>query len=160
MKLPVLFISCLGLLTFGRASAAESPQPRTAAEAGIGRLIQEAGFDDLSGTPRKLSSLVAESPFTVIAVTSPSCPLSQKFAPTLAALENEWKAKGVRFLFTGAIESDPPEALATFAKTHGWEGICTPDAKQALLQALGASQHHGSFHPRPVPHPALPRGGG
>ena len=39
MKLPVLFISCLGLLTLGRASAAESPQPRTAAEAGIGRMI-------------------------------------------------------------------------------------------------------------------------
>jgi mono/diheme cytochrome c family protein len=138
MKLPVLFISCLGLLTLGRASAAESPQPRTAAEAGIGRMIQEAGFDDLSGTARTLSSIVAESPFTVIAVTSPSCPLSQKFAPTLAALENEWKAKGVRFLFAGAIESDPPEALATFAKTHGWDGLCTPDVKQALLQALGA----------------------
>jgi thiol-disulfide isomerase/thioredoxin/mono/diheme cytochrome c family protein len=138
MKLPVLFACALSLFPGGPLGAAESPQPRAAAGAGIGRMVPEATFTDLSGGSRQLSSLLKDSDFTVIAVTSPSCPLSQKFAPTLAALEDQWKSKGVRFVFIGAIESDPPEALGSLAKQHGWDGICTPDGKQDLLRALGA----------------------
>lgn len=138
MKLPVLFACTLSLFSHAMVGAAESPQPRTAAAAGIGRMVSEATFTDLSGRSRQLSALLKECDFTVIAVTSPSCPLSQKFAPTLAALEDQWKSKGVHFVFAGAIASDPAEALASLAKQHGWDGVCTPDSSQELLRALGA----------------------
>jgi hypothetical protein len=92
----------------------------------------------LKGNASSLSTLAVAQPFTVIAVTSPSCPLSRKFAPTLAALEREWKSRGVQFLFTGAIPSDPPEALAALAAEHHFQGPCTADAPQALLRALDA----------------------
>ena len=101
-------------------------------------MISEVAFVDLQGTSRSLAALTAAQPFTVIAVTSPTCPLSRKFAPTLAALEDAWKGRGVQFIFAGAIASDPPEALAALVSAHGLDGPGTTDSSQSLLRALQA----------------------
>ena len=131
---PASLLLCLAFT----AGAAESPQPRTAADAGIGRMIVDAEFKDLAGRPRTLRELVSAQPFTVIAVTSPTCPLSRKYAPTLAALEDDWKGRGVQFAFAGAIASDPPESLAALAREHALDGCITADAAHDLLKALRA----------------------
>jgi mono/diheme cytochrome c family protein len=138
MKTPTFLTGCFSLVLALPCLAAEAPEPRPATDAGIGRMISEAAFKDLTGQIRSLAAVTAGSDYTVIAVSSPSCPLSQKFAPTLAVVEDAWKAKGVSFLFTGAIDSDSPKALASLAKQHGWDGICTQDPDGKLLQALGA----------------------
>lgn len=137
MKLPIVLTILLPFLPFP-AGAAEAPEPRTVAAAGIGRMIGNVDITDLAGRSQKLRALAAAQPFTVIAVTSPTCPLSRKFAPTLAALEDTWKSKGVQFIFTGAIASDPPESLSALAKEHGLDGPVTADAPQSLLKALQA----------------------
>ena len=137
MKFPVVLASLLPFVPF-MAGSAEAPQPRSVAAAGIGRMIGNVEFKDLSGQAHRLRTLAAAQPFTVIAVTSPSCPLSRKYAPTLAALEDAWKAKGVQFIFTGAIVTDPPESLAALAELHALDGPCTADTNQSLLQALQA----------------------
>ena len=137
MKFPVVLASLLPFVPF-MAGSAEAPQPRSVAAAGIGRMIGNVEFKDLSGQAHRLRTLAAAQPFTVIAVTSPSCPLSRKYAPTLAALEDAWKAKGVQFIFTGAIVTDPPESLAALAEQHALDGLCTADTNQSLLQALQA----------------------
>ncbi|MDB6069741.1 MAG: Redoxin domain protein, partial [Verrucomicrobiales bacterium] len=122
--------------TPARSALTEAPQARSAVEAGIGHMIPDAAFTDLSGTPLTLSAVAARQPFTVVAITSPTCPLSRKMAPTLAALEKSWHDNGVQFLFAGAIASDPPDSLAALAKEHGFQGPCTVDATQSLLTAL------------------------
>ena len=137
MKFPVVLASLLPFVPF-MAGSAEAPQPRSVAAVGIGRMIGNVEFKDLSGQAHRLRTLAAAQPFTVIAVTSPSCPLSRKYAPTLAALEDAWKAKGVQFIFTGAIVTDPPESLAALAEQHALDGLCTADTNQSLLQALQA----------------------
>ncbi len=111
---------------------------RAAAEAGIGRMIGEARVIDLAGEGHALSELVAAERFTVIAVTSPSCPLSRKFAPSLAALEDAWRGRGVQFIYAGGIESDGEAALAGLAREHGFEGRCASAAEGSLLRALQA----------------------
>ena len=137
MKPPVILAFLLPCLAW-IAGAAESPVPRTGADAGIGRMIEDAAFKDLSGQPQTLRALAAAQPFTVIALTSSTCPLSGKYAPTLAALEDVWKAKGVRFIFAGAIDSDSPESLTALCKAHSLNGPVTADSDQALFCALGA----------------------
>ena len=137
MKFTVVIASLLPCLTL-TTGAAEAPQPRTGAAAGIGRIIGNAEFKDLAGHPQRLRELAAAQPFTVVAVTSSTCPLSRKYAPTLAALEDTWKAKGVQFIFVGSIASDPPESLAALAKEHTLDGLFTADSKQSLLQVLQA----------------------
>ena len=137
MKLPILLASLLPCFTL-TTEAAESPQPRTAAAAGIGRMMGNAAFKDLSDRLQTLRELAGAQPFTVIAVTSPTCPLSRKYAPTLAALEDTWKSKGVQFIFVGAIASDPPESLAALAKEHSLDGTVTADTEEKLLKSLQA----------------------
>ncbi|MES2705462.1 MAG: redoxin family protein [Verrucomicrobiota bacterium] len=130
-------LSVLFALTLA-SPAAEAPRPRPAAASGIGRMVAETGFKDLAGVSHQLSEVAAAQPLTVLAVFSPSCPLSRKFAPALAALEDEWKGKGVRFVFLGAIDSDPAADLAAAAKEKGWDGLLTTDADHALAKALRA----------------------
>lgn len=84
------------------------------------------------------SSATQQTAFCSWSCRSEQGKVSRKFAPTLAALEREWKSRGVQFLFTGAIPSDPPEALAALAAEHHFQGPCTADAPQALLCALDA----------------------
>ena len=137
MKFTVVLASLLPCLTL-TGKAAEAPEPRTGADAGIGRMIANVAITDMSGRAQELRTLAAAQPFTVIAVTSPTCPLSRKYAPTLAALEDEWKAKGVQFIFAGAITSDSPESLAALVREHSLDGLCTTDAEAALLTSLRA----------------------
>jgi thiol-disulfide isomerase/thioredoxin len=122
----------------GVGVAAEAPGIRAAAGSGIGRMVADVSFSDLEGKTHRLSEVAAEQPYTVLALTSPSCPLSRKFAPTLAALEDEWKGKGVKFVFLGALDADPPADLAQAAKDKGLDGLVTPDTDHALARALHA----------------------
>ncbi len=137
MKFLLIFTALL-LSAASLVRAAEAPQPRAAAAAGIGRMIGEVTFADLSGKTHLLSAATARHPFTVIAITSSTCPVSRKFAPTLAALEDTWKARGVQFLFAAAIPSDSPNSLAALAQEHGLDGLFIPAADLSLLQMLGA----------------------
>jgi thiol-disulfide isomerase/thioredoxin len=118
--------------------AMEAPQVRPAVEAGIGHQVGNPTLVDLAGKTNRLAGITGAQDFTVIAVTSPTCPLSRKYAPTLAALEKAWKDKGVGFLFVGAIASDSTAAMSALAAEHGFTGPCTMDEKQAVLQALRA----------------------
>lgn len=132
--LPILSV----LMAAGGGVAAEAPGMRPTAGSGIGRMVADVSFADLEGKTHRLSEVAAEQPYTVLALTSPSCPLSRKFAPTLAALEDEWKAKGVKFVFLGALDADPPADLAQAAKDKGLDGLVTPDTDHALARTLHA----------------------
>lgn len=122
----------------GSSPAAEGPAQRPTAEAGIGRMVPEVAFTDLSGGAHKLSEIVAGQPLTVLALTSSSCPLCGKFAPTLSAMEKEWSGKGVRFVFVGSIDSDTPAELSELAGKQELRGVFTADLDHSLAKALHA----------------------
>ena len=69
---------------------------------------------------------------TVVAFTSTSCPISKKYASSLARIEKDYTAKGVAFLFVNPTATDKPDA-STFA------GRYVHDTDGKLTAALGAT---------------------
>jgi mono/diheme cytochrome c family protein len=134
-------IRTLSLLTAAAAilSAAaleplqESPRLLPANEAKIGRLIDDLHFKPVRGKKLKLSDLKSAKA-VVIAITSTSCPVTKRYASTLAVLEKEFAERGVKFVFINPIESDS----ASDIRAVPFAGPYIHDAKQQLAGALGA----------------------
>ncbi|HEV3384409.1 MAG TPA: redoxin family protein, partial [Gemmata sp.] len=103
----------------------QAPRVLKPAEAGVGRLIPDVVFSDLSGKVGKLSDF-RTAKLTVVAFTSTSCPISKKYTPSLARLEKDYTAKGVAFLFINPIATDTPDAKAFAGRNvHDTDGKLT-----------------------------------
>jgi len=66
-------------------------------DVGVGRQVAEASFTTRDGTVRTLSALAAGKGL-VIAYTSTTCPVSKRYAPSLARLEKDLAAQGISLL--------------------------------------------------------------
>jgi thiol-disulfide isomerase/thioredoxin/mono/diheme cytochrome c family protein len=118
-------------------SPREGPVVVKAGDAGVGRLVPDLAFTDIAGKPGKLSDYQS-SKALVIALTGTSCPVSKRFAPALARLEQEFAKQGVKFLFVNPTASDQPDAIRADVKAHGFTGRYVHDTTGALVGALGA----------------------
>lgn len=103
--------------------------------AGIGRRISLPTAKDRAGKAVNLSA--ADSKLHVIALTSATCPLTVKYGPTLAELEREFTAQGVRFSYLNPTESETPAEISEMVRRLGWKGSYIPNAKDLAAQ-LGA----------------------
>ena len=115
---------------------AESLRTVSPVSVGVGRkvpLVRVKAVDgrevDLGSKPKGLGR--------VIAVTSSSCPVSRKFAPGLGRLEAAWAAKGVEFVYVGALPVDSAADLKAMASESGWKGTVVRDADERVGAALG-----------------------
>jgi peroxiredoxin len=120
----------------------QGPRLLKPADAGIGRMIPDVSFTDLDGKSHKLSDFT-RGPATVLALISPSCPVSKRYLPTLAAAEAEAKAHGMAILLIAP--SDPPEALRTALREAKVTAPCVPDPTGTLCQLLGATETTDAF---------------
>ncbi|WP_164100932.1 redoxin family protein [Candidatus Laterigemmans baculatus] len=146
-RLPQLLVLAavgLGLVGFGAMAvqAADSavrqgPQPLKAGELGVGSRVPDLALTTISGEPGRLSDF-AEAPALVIALTGTECPLCLKYAPTLAAIEQQYRERGVVFVFVNPSESEELERLEKAVETHGFEGPYARDGSKSLAAALGA----------------------
>ncbi len=116
----------------------EQPRPIPLRESGAGRMVPEIKCRALNGTEISLRSLAGKKKAVAVAFTSPTCPLSAKLMPTLAALEKEFAAEGVGFVFIDPTASDTPEAILAAARTHGFSGPMVHDKDMSVTAALGA----------------------
>jgi len=112
------------------ANPKESPKLRLSGEAGVGRLIPDVVFTDLTGKAGKLSDFKS-SKLTVVAFTNTTCPVSKKYAPTLRRLEKDYAGKGVSFLFVNPTKTDKPA-------DHGFASRYVHDRDGTLTAAFGA----------------------
>jgi peroxiredoxin len=133
------------LLTFLFAAAAvaadpltEQPRPLARAESTAGSLVPDLKLTDMEGRTASLRSLAAKQKALVVAFTSPTCPLSAKLLPTLAAVEKEF-AGSAAFLYVNPTASDKPEAIRASASQHGLKGAMVHDKELTLAAALQAA---------------------
>lgn len=117
----------------------EAARPLAAGEAGIGRMVGELEAVDAGGGMWRLSESVRKSRVVVVAFTSPTCPLSAKQLPALAALEKEFSGGGVEFVYVNPVASDPEAAVAESRRVHGLAGRYVRDAGLKVAAALGAA---------------------
>jgi thiol-disulfide isomerase/thioredoxin len=76
------------------------------------------------------------SPVTAVIFLSPTCPLSAKLMPSLAALAAEFRPRGVAFEFIGPTAADSAEALANVASQHRFEAVIRRDPDLQIARAL------------------------
>ena len=109
----------------------EAPKLRLPSEAGIGRLVPDVAFTDLTGKAGKLSDFRG-SKLTVVAFTNTTCPVCKKFSPALRRLEADFASKGVSVLFVNPTKTDKPA-------DHGFAGRYVHDTDGTLTAAFGAT---------------------
>ena len=114
------------------------PQRVRGADHGIGRLMPNAELTTLDGQSARLAEFTGGQG-TVIAVLSPSCPVSAKYFPVLARLEKEFAERGIKLLGIAAPGEDDTAAL----KATGLTVMKDPNGN--FLRALGATRSTDAF---------------
>jgi thiol-disulfide isomerase/thioredoxin len=102
----------------------------------IGDRVGKLEFTDIRSLPRTLDDLGTKKAF-VLVFTNASCPLVERYLPTLNALEKEYRAKEVQFLAVNAAEEDSIIAMATQAVQHEAEFPFVKDFGGLCARALG-----------------------
>ena len=102
----------------------------------IGDRIGKLEFTDIRTLPRTLDDFGAKKAF-VLVFTNVSCPLVQRYLPTLKTLEKEYRAKEVQFIAVNAAEEDSIVAMATQSVQHEVEFPFVKDFCGACARALG-----------------------
>ncbi len=144
-RLPVMVCVLLMALSVSPSAWADDAAKRgprvldraSAAALGVGRLVPDVTFNDLSGKAHRLSEVKGANA-TVIALTNTSCPLSMKYAPALARFEKQWSSRGVSFVFLNLDTAAPVTELREAVKTIGFRGPYVHDKTEAFGKALQA----------------------
>ncbi len=98
----------------------------------------------MSGKPFRLSELQPAKAI-VIAFISASCPLSKRYAPTLAKLEREYAERGVRFVFVDPSTTDSDAQIANTIRAHGFSGDFIRDTNREIRNSLAARSTTEAF---------------
>ena len=122
-----VIISHVGLVLLLTAAPSapvrQGPKPIDASAHGVGRWMPDLSFTTIDGKQGKLSDF-KEKKALVVAFTAASCPLSKRFAPSLAAIEKEYTKKDIGFVFVDPIAIDgAKEDLRKMAETNGFKLI-------------------------------------
>ncbi|WP_013630090.1 redoxin family protein [Rubinisphaera brasiliensis] len=115
----------------------EGPRPIKPGEHGVGKQIPDLSFTDIAGKQYNLSDF-RDQKAVIFAMTGTGCPLCLKYAPSLAAIEKQYRDKGVTFVFINPNESEKSERLREAVETHGFQGPYVSDGQKKLPAVLGA----------------------
>ncbi len=119
-------------------SLKQGPKPIDADLHGVGRWIPDLSFVTVEGKKGKLSNFKHKKAL-VVAFTGASCPLSKRFAPTLAAIEKEYGKKDIAFVYVDPIAiKGAKEDLRTMAREQGFQGPVILDESESLTGTFGA----------------------
>ena len=77
------------------AVLAEGPRDASASELGVGRLVPDVTIKPIAGKSFRLSQAKPKGAL-VLAFTSTSCPVANRYAPALAAIEKQFRLSANR----------------------------------------------------------------
>jgi len=123
---PVLALLAALLPAAGRAD--DAPK--------VGDRVGKLAFTDIRYLPRSLDDFGAKKAF-VLVFTNTSCPLVERYLPTLRAMEKEYRDRGVQFVALNAAAEDSVVAMATQAVQHEAEFPFAKDPGGACARTLG-----------------------
>jgi hypothetical protein len=72
---------------------------------------------------------------TVLAFLSTHCPISNRYAPTLRAIHDDYAARGVAFYLVYPDPEDEPDAISTHVREHALAGSPIRDPGHRLVAA-------------------------
>lgn len=117
------------------------PMPAFAAErtVKIGERIPNLTFKDIRYLPRSLDDFPQARAF-VLVFTNTTCPVAQRYLPTLKTLEQEYRPQGAQFLAINVGADDSIRAVAAHALTHAMEFPFVKDSEGTCVAALGVER--------------------
>ena len=126
---------CIAALAVQGGQVKVAPEPTRAD--GLGRLVTGIEGHTITGKDFELGA-PDRAKATVVALTDTTCPLTKRYAPTLAALEDEYRAQGVEFVFVNTSKADERAAIEQDVRDHGFDGPYIWDTEGKVAAALGA----------------------
>ena len=103
----------------------------------IGEKLKNAKLRDMNGKEARLLDF-HKGKVLVIAYTGIGCPISERYMPRLASLQEQYAAKGVHFVAINANPQDSLKAIAREAKDRGIDFPILHDKNQDLTKQLDA----------------------
>jgi thiol-disulfide isomerase/thioredoxin len=119
------------VLLASNAGRAEAPK--------VGDRVGKLKFTDTRSLPRTLDDFGPKKAY-VLVFTNTSCPVVQRYLPTLSALEKEYRGKGVQFVAVNSAEEDTLIAMATQAVKFDVEFPFVKDFDASCARALGVTR--------------------
>lgn len=104
----------------------------------IGRMVPNLSLTDINDRKFSLSEF-ADRQAIVIAFTNTTCPISKKYAPSLAAIERQYADRNVAFIYVNPTSSDKLPAIQAAISSQGFSGHYVRDTDGAIASALGAT---------------------
>jgi peroxiredoxin/mono/diheme cytochrome c family protein len=123
--------------TANTAPVAQGPKKIKPGDVGVGRQVEDFAFTTLDGKRHKLSDWKSHAGVAV-AFTSTTCPVSKRYAPSLARLEKELASHNVALLLVNPFASEKPEEITAQIKEHGFTAPYVHDSSKSVAQALRA----------------------
>ena len=106
-------------------------------DVGVGRQMPDIAFKTLDGKSHRLSEWSGKRG-VALAFTSTTCPVSKRYAPSLARIERELASRDVALVLVNPFASEKAEDIAAQAKAAGFTAPYVLDADKAVATALGA----------------------
>jgi peroxiredoxin len=129
MQLPRPTLALLAAILATSAARADDP-------AKVGDRVGKLRLTDVRYLPRALDDFGAKKALVLVFVNT-SCPLAERYLPTLKAIEKEYRDRGVQLVAVNAAEEDSVVAMATHAVQHEVEFPVVKDFGAAAARALG-----------------------
>lgn len=111
------------------------PEVLKPGEVGIGRMIPDVAFTDLAGKSHRLSD---SRKGTVIIMTSATCPVSKRYASSVAELNKEIASQGLTLLLVNPLASEKSEEIKAQLAAAGLTATYVHDKEKSLGGALQA----------------------
>src|SRR6478735_5506025 len=125
-------MTALALVLFAAAGrAADGPK--------VGDTVGKLKFIDIRSLPRTLDDFGKKKAVVLVFINT-SCPVAQRYLPTLQALEKEYRGKDVQFVGVNAAEEDMVIAMATHAVKYEVEFPFVKDFGGVCAKSLGVTR--------------------
>src|SRR5262245_20296181 len=136
--MPCLPRRCLTLGVLVSAALAGAT-PAAEAEVKIGSVVPKLSFKDIRYLTRTLDDL-PKSKVYVLAFVNTTCPLVQRYLPTLNRLDKDYRSKGVQFVAVNVGADDSIRAMAAQAVEYDVEYPFVKDHDAVCAAALGVKR--------------------
>ena len=105
----------------------------------IGRQVADVELTYLDGTRGRLTQELGPKGLVVF-LRGAECPVSKRYGNETARIEEEYRPRGLGFLFVDMEDPSAPEAIREEIATFGFEGRYALDPEQRLGLELGATR--------------------
>ena len=113
------------------------PEVLNPSQAGIGRMIADIKFIDIEGKNRKLSE-VASDQGAILIMTSASCPVSKRYLPEIAKLQQEFAKAQLPVVLINPFPSEKESAIRSQLAAQPISAIYVHDKTKSFATALAA----------------------